>query len=67
MRKSIFVLKPVEDVYDASEARQWAVDWQNWASEQSLSLGELQYFNEYFKKLGERFNLTEEFAENGII
>jgi len=49
------------------EARQYAIDWQNWASEQSLSYGELAEWGEIFEKIGEKFNLTEEFKENGII
>ena len=48
------------------EARQYAIDWQNWASEQNLSYGELAEWGVVFEKLGEKFNLTEEFKENGI-
>lgn len=51
----------------ADEARQFAIDWQNWASTQSLSYGELAEYQAYFVQLAERFNLTEEFKENGII
>lgn len=49
------------------EARQYAIDWQNWASDQSLSYGELAEWGAIFSELGERFDLTEEFKENGII
>lgn len=49
------------------EARQYAIDWQNWQSEQSLSYGELAEWSDIFTELGERFDLTEEFNENGII
>jgi len=49
------------------EARQYAIDWQNWAGEQSLSYGELAEWASEFEKIGEEFNLTEEFKENGII
>lgn len=48
-------------------ARQYAKDWQVWVSEQSLSYGELLEWQDYFVKLGERFALTDEFIENGII
>lgn len=51
----------------AAEARQIAIDWQSWASEQSLSMGELAEWYSYFEELGKRFELTEEFAENGIL
>ncbi len=49
------------------EAIQYAIDWQHWASEQNLSYGELAEWNTIFRTLGERYNLTEEFNENGII
>jgi hypothetical protein len=56
------------------EARQYAIDWQNWVSEQnttenpqSLYQSELVEWQEIFSELGERFDLTEEFQENGII
>ena len=49
------------------EARQYAIEWQRWASEQSLSYGELAEWGGIFTELGERFNLTEEFKENGIL
>ena len=56
------------------EARQYAIDWQNWVSEQnttenpqSLYMSELVEWQEIFTELGERFDLTEEFKENGII
>lgn len=62
-----FALKPVDKVADADEAQQIAIDWQNWQSEQSLSTGELAEFSDYFGKLAKRFNLTDEFNENGII
>lgn len=62
-----FALIPIGEVADADEAQQIALDWQNWQSEQSLSYSELLDFAEYFGKLGERFNLKDEFNENGII
>jgi hypothetical protein len=49
------------------EARQYAIDWQNWASEQSLSYGELAEWQHIFAELAEKFDLVEEFKENGII
>lgn len=51
----------------AAEARDKAIEWQNWASERALSYGETAEWQAYFEKLGEEFNLTEEFRENGII
>lgn len=49
------------------EASQEAIEHQHWASEQNLSYGELADYSDYFRELGEKFNLTEEFEENGII
>lgn len=49
------------------EARQYAIDWQQWVSEQNLSLGELAEWHDIFTELAERFDLREEFEENGII
>jgi len=49
------------------EARQFAMDFQVWASEQSLSYGELAEWGEVLSRLAERFDLVEEFKENGII
>ncbi len=52
----------------ADEARQFAIDWQNWASDQSLSYGELIKYQAYFTELAEKFpELEEEFKENAII
>ena len=49
------------------EARQYAIDWQKWASEQNLSYTQLADLQSYFQELGEKFDLLEEFKENGII
>lgn len=49
------------------EAREYAIDFQNWASEQSLSYSELAEWGEIFTALGEKYGLTAEFNENGII
>ena len=48
------------------EARQYAIDWQNWSAEQSLSYGELAEWQAKFELLGRKFDLLEEFNENGI-
>lgn len=49
------------------EARQHAIDWQKWASEQSLSYKELAKWQAHFRAIAEKFDLVEEFEENGII
>jgi len=49
------------------EARQYAIDWQNWVAETgSISYGELAEWGAKFTLLGREFDLLEEFEENGI-
>lgn len=56
-----------KEINTQDEARQYAIDWQTWQAEQSMSYGELAEWQDIFTRLGVRFNLTEEFQENGII
>jgi len=49
------------------EARQYAIDWQQWQANQSLSYGEMLEWQTIFKDLAKRFDLVDEFKENGII
>ncbi len=49
------------------QARQYAIDWQNWQAEQSLSYGELCLWVSVFESLAKQFDLADEFKENGII
>ena len=51
----------------AEEARQYAITWQNEFSEENLSYSELAEYGNAFLILAEKFGLTEEFKENGII
>lgn len=67
-------LKEIELVQTEGEAREIAIDWQNWVSEQNeigkeptLYTTDLIGYYDYFTKLAVKFNLTEEFKENGII
>lgn len=48
-------------------ARDEAIDWQDWQTEQNLSWGELAEWGEHFEKLGKRYGILGEFRENGII
>lgn len=57
----------ISKITTADEARQYAIDWQNWQSEQSLSWGELAEWQAIFETLATKFDLTEEFKENGIL
>ena len=60
-------LKAIPEIKTEEEARQTAIDFQSWASRESLSYQEVSNFNGYFETLAKKFNLTEEFKENGII
>jgi len=55
------------DIKTEQEARQYAIDWQNWASKQDLSFSELVQWNIVFEILADKYGLLEEFKENGII
>ena len=48
------------------EARQYAIEWQKWQADQSLSYGEINEWQAEFERIGKEFDLTEEFIENGI-
>lgn len=56
-----------QQITTQAEARQYAIDWQVWSSERSISLEEIMKYQEILTELATRFNLTEEFKENWII
>jgi len=62
--KKIFKEKEIKT---KEEARQYAIDWQNWTSEQNLSMEEIVQWYGVFSELASKFDLEEEFQENGII
>jgi hypothetical protein len=49
------------------QAREQAINYQHWFSEQDLSYGEIVEYSTHFENLAKKFNLEEEFKENGII
>lgn len=55
------------DVKTKEEAREYAIEWQQWAGEKDLSYSELHEWGVIFSELAEKFDLVEEFKENGII
>ena len=57
-------LPAITKVKTTAKARELAVDWQIWQAEQALSYSELAEYADYFTKLADKFNLTEEFKEN---
>lgn len=58
---------PISQVKTKEQARTMAMDYQNYASEQDMSYGELIEHQNYFEKLGKKFGLLKEFKENGIV
>lgn len=55
------------EIKTKEEARQYAIEWQQWASDNNLSYSELESWGNYFRKLAEKFSLVRELKENGII
>lgn len=49
------------------DARVFAINFQEWQSEQNLSYTEIFKWHNVFVELGKKFDLTKEFEENGII
>lgn len=64
---SDFTLPAIADVKSADQARELAIDWQNWQSDQSLYMSEVADYQAYFTKLARKFRLVREFKENAII
>lgn len=54
-------------VSNKDQAIDEAIAWQVWQADQDLSWGELIEWQAHFESLAEKFNLTEEFRENGIL
>lgn len=54
-------------IYSRDEARNYAIDWQEWVSKQSMTYGDMCFWYKKFIALGKTFKLTREFKENGII
>lgn len=61
------ISQSAEYIDTEGEAQDLAIDWQAWLQEASLSYGELAEWQDLFTDLGSKFNLTDEFRENGII
>ena len=60
------ILKSIPSIKTKREAQQMAINFQSWVSEENLSYSELIEYSGFFDTLGKKFNLTEEFKENGI-
>lgn len=60
-------INKVREAKTADEARQYAIDWQNELVDEDTSYGELAEWSVVWIELAEKFNLTEELKDNGII
>lgn len=49
------------------KAREEAINWQEWESNNPVSWGGVAIASAYLEKLAKRFGLVREFRENGII
>ena len=56
-----------ENPKTVEEARQYAIEWQKWASENKMYWSELIEWHQIFVDLALDWGLTEEFEEEGII
>lgn len=58
----------VADVTSVDMARGQAIGWQDWQSEQALSMSEVADWQGYFEAVAAKFpELKDEFKENAII
>lgn len=55
------------EVKTIEEARQYAIDWQNWAGENKMFMSELADWQNEMERVALDWGLGEEFKENGII
>ena len=60
-------MKAIEKIKTQEEARNIAIKWENWACDTKMYYSELAEWGEYFSRLAKKFDLLEEFEENGII
>lgn len=57
----------LNSIESSDQATELAINWQQWASEQDLSYGELAEWTDLFTNLADTYDLTDEFKENGIL
>lgn len=55
------------NIQTREEAEELAKEWQRCTSKINFSYGELAEWGEFFEGLAIKFDLIEEFTENGII
>ena len=61
-------LPNISEVTSADQARELAIDWQNWVSQSDHYMSEYAEWYDYFTALANKFpELRAEFEENAII
>jgi len=55
------------EIKTKEQAREYAIDYQQWASTKDLSWGEVIHFSNKLSTIAKKFGLVKEFKENGII
>ena len=57
----------IDSIKTEDDARQVAIDWQYFQATEAMDWSEVAYWLGYFELLANKFNLVEEFKENGIL
>lgn len=60
-------LNDINGITTAELARAYAIDWQHDFDNNSYSYSELADWQAFFEQLADKFNLYEEYKENGVI
>lgn len=60
-------MRNISEFKTAEDARLEAIDWQVSCQDKQYSYDELLEWQEHFTELAKKFDLTDEFKENGII
>jgi hypothetical protein len=63
----IYEVIDINKINNADEARDLAIVWQSWQAKKAFSYEEMYVMQNNFVELADKFNLTDEFKENGII
>lgn len=57
----------VKNIKTREQARDFAIEWQHTTMQESMTLAEVCDWHNTFEELAAKFDLTDEFKENGII
>jgi len=60
-------IEQTKKIKTQEEARKFAIDWQNWQSEHKHHYSEMFEWQQKFEELANKFDLVDEFIENGIL